>query len=295
MHDVDEYLKGKLAELHQDLQQGLHAGLQGAFSSCEPMRGNIAQLGIQQEGIVQEISKTVARMGAVENAMTATMMAGTNCPCINGRCPCKCNNAAAGAAAQRPTVTPATFYMSPGAAPVPDSAWNHWKKDDQPGGQGGGGPNGPGCGGGGGGGPNGPGPVAATFIPTPPGIEKTITMTSKVFEGKTARDKAIAYDGNPDNGATWRSDVYDYFVSKWPDCEPWLSWAEEQGATAITPGAIDDHKRSGVAMTEIDPYVFNHHVWGVPSALPIGPSEANIQSRQAAGRNECLAAARAQD
>ena len=30
----------------------------------------------------------------------------------------------------------------------------------------------------------------------------------------------------------------------------------------ITPELIDEHKRSGIAMTEIDPYVFNHHVWG---------------------------------
>ena len=75
-------------------------------------------------------------------------------------------------------------------------------------------------------------------------------MTSKVFEEKTARDKAMAYDGNPNHGAPWRSDVYDYFVSKWPDCEPWLRWAEEQGATVITPESIDSHKRSGQAMTE---------------------------------------------
>ena len=103
-------------------------------------------------------------------------------------------------------------------------------------------------------------------------------MTSKVFEEKTARDKAMAYDGNPDNGATWRSDVYDYFVSKWPDCEPWLSWAEEQGATAITPGAIDDHKRSGVAMTEIDPYVFNHHVWGFLQHCLSGPARQTFKA-----------------
>ena len=87
-------------------------------------------------------------------------------------------------------------------------------------------------------------------------------MTTKVFEEKTARDKAMAYDGNAELGATWRSDVYDYFVSKWPDCEPWLRWSEDQGAAPITPELIDEHQRSGQAMTEIDPYVFNHHVWG---------------------------------
>ena len=87
-------------------------------------------------------------------------------------------------------------------------------------------------------------------------------MTSRIFEEKTARDKQMAYDGNAEAGASWRSDVYDYFVSKWPDCEPWLRWSEDQGATAITREAIDEHKRSDVEMTEIDPYVFGHHVWG---------------------------------
>ena len=87
-------------------------------------------------------------------------------------------------------------------------------------------------------------------------------MTSKIFEEKTARDKAMHYDGNVNVGAPWRSDVYDYFVSTWPDCEPWLRWSEEQASTPITPGLIDEHKRSGLAMTEVDPYVFNHHVWG---------------------------------
>ena len=87
-------------------------------------------------------------------------------------------------------------------------------------------------------------------------------MTSKIFEEKTARDKAMQYDGNANVGASWRSDVYDYFPSKWPDCEPWLRWCEEQASTPITPGLIDEYKRSGSAMTEVDPYVFNHHVWG---------------------------------
>ena len=87
-------------------------------------------------------------------------------------------------------------------------------------------------------------------------------MTSKVFEEKTARDKSMQYDGNAEAGASWRSDVYDYFVSKWPDCEPWLRWAEEQAATVITPELIDEHKRPDPMMTEVDPHVFNHHVWG---------------------------------
>ena len=91
MHDVDEYLKGRLGELQQDLQNGLQAGMQGAFSSYELLRDNIVQLGIQQEGIAQEVLKTASRMEVIENVMTSTAMTGTSCPCISGRCPCKCN------------------------------------------------------------------------------------------------------------------------------------------------------------------------------------------------------------
>ena len=55
-----------------------------------------------------------------------------------------------------------------------------------------------------------------------------ITLTTKLFEEKTARETCYRYDGNADRrGPAWRSDVFDYFVSKLPAAGPWLRWAEQ--------------------------------------------------------------------
>ncbi len=54
-----------------------------------------------------------------------------------------------------------------------------------------------------------------------------VTMASKLFEEKTAMADACKYDGNAEGrGASWRTDVLNYFVSRCPDVEPWLVWAE---------------------------------------------------------------------
>jgi hypothetical protein len=52
-------------------------------------------------------------------------------------------------------------------------------------------------------------------------------MESKPFGEKTAKKPKYAYDG-ASSGCTWRSDVWDYVVSKYPSAEPWLKWAEQQ-------------------------------------------------------------------
>ena len=59
-----------------------------------------------------------------------------------------------------------------------------------------------------------------------------ISLSSRLFEEKTAREKAYHYDGCPEhNGPAWRSDTFDYFVSKCPAAGPWLQWAERCGST----------------------------------------------------------------
>ena len=75
------------------------------------------------------------------------------------------------------------------------------------------------------------------------------------------------YDGNSDSrGATWRGDVLNYFVSRCPDSEPWLIWAEQRGAEKITPKMIEDAKTTNQTMTEAVgaacPHVISHHIWG---------------------------------
>ncbi len=86
-------------------------------------------------------------------------------------------------------------------------------------------------------------------------------MTSRVFVEKTAKEPLFQYDG-VNRGATWRSDVFDYFISKRLDGMPWLEWAEKKGAVEITKEAIDAKKLGGGLMTELNPHVFSHHVWG---------------------------------
>ncbi len=278
--EADEYLKGHLLNVRKELGEELMQAQQGQAtlltSTCEPLRGLITNVSIQQEGIAQELFRTVARIEMVENSCC-------QCPCSRGQCPCPCNTGRCGTGpgptTQQPGEVPKelsgncrSFYLSPNAQGARgDAAWNSWAPhgrggDGQVGGAGtgpGGGRGPGGFGGGFGGGPGGGGHGGA--VPRmPPGMNgnQAITMTSKIFEEKTARDKSMTYDGNADHGASWRSDVYDYFVSKWPDCEPWLRWTEDQGATKITPEAIDAHLQSGEAMTEISPYVFSHLVWG---------------------------------
>ena len=46
-------------------------------------------------------------------------------------------------------------------------------------------------------------------------------MEPRLFDKKTAKEPKYAYDG-ASNGGTWRSDVWDYVVSKCPNAEPWL-------------------------------------------------------------------------
>ncbi len=97
----------------------------------------------------------------------------------------------------------------------------------------------------------------------PPGLSdrQEITMHTRLFDEKTAKDSKYAYDG-ASHGATWRSDVFDYFISKCPDGEPWLGWAERQGSTCITAAMIAGAVRSGEVMSELNPHTFSHHVWG---------------------------------
>ena len=84
---------------------------------------------------------------------------------------------------------------------------------------------------------------------------------SRLFEGKTAKDPQFQYNGE-DKGASWRSDTFDYLISRCPDAHPWLEWAERQGARDITDGMIDAEVRDNAVMTEMGPHVLSHHAWG---------------------------------
>ena len=90
-----------------------------------------------------------------------------------------------------------------------------------------------------------------------------MTISTRLFEEKTAREKAYQYDGCAGrSGAAWRSDVYDYFVSKCPQVGPWLDWAEQRGSVEITQDMLHQALLSGQVMTDdFDPRVLSHHIW----------------------------------
>jgi len=62
----------------------------------------------------------------------------------------------------------------------------------------------------------------------------TITAATKLFEEKTAREHSFQYDGVT-KGASWRSDVFDYFISKCPDGQPWLEWLNVKAQRLLLP------------------------------------------------------------
>ena len=101
----------------------------------------------------------------------------------------------------------------------------------------------------------------------PPGLQGEdmgrISLTSRLFEEKTARERTYQYDGCADrNGSAWRSDTFDYFVSKCPAAGPWLQWAERCGAQDISHEMVQRMKASGELMTDdFNPTVLSHHVW----------------------------------
>ena len=129
--------------------------------------------------------------------------------------------------------------------------------------------------------PKGP-PARPTMVENPPGLRgddsHKLTLSSKIFEEKTAREKAFQYDGVPlHNGHEWRSDVFDYFVSKCPAAGPWLSWVESHGAEEVTAEAIAATLRENVLMTDdLQPEVLSHRVWGVSATLPEWSRQADI-------------------
>ncbi len=248
------------------------------------------------------------------------------CPCASDRCPCKGNSRPAargcqgvpdpfqarcpwGGGRMGTTAQASEFLMSPsaekpnhgpfgvGAGIGASTNCGGWpgvrdqggrRHEDGPGGRGL-----PGQGGAGGGAPGQPGGPPSL----PPGLlgEELgkLTLSSKVFEEKTAREKPYQYDGNPEKqGPAWRSDTFDYFVSKCTAAGPWLTWAERHGPIEITAEEIVHTKMSNVLMTDD----LNHHralppcVW-VLTTLPERYGQADLQEHRPARRPERVAEA----
>ena len=90
-----------------------------------------------------------------------------------------------------------------------------------------------------------------------------VTLATKLFEEKTAREPTYQYNGCPDrNGPAWRSDIFDYFVSKCPSAGPWLEWAERCGSREITAEELSRVQRSGELMVDdLNPAILSHHLW----------------------------------
>ena len=106
-----------------------------------------------------------------------------------------------------------------------------------------------------------------------------ITLSSKIFEEKTAREKSYQYDGSADkSGPAWRSDTFDYFISKLPAAGPWLTWAE-QSKEEITGELLAAKKMSNALMTdELSPTILSHHVWAFLHHCLVGTAKQVFKS-----------------
>ena len=200
-------------------------------------------------------------------AQVLTASGGTSCPCVTGKCPCKCSQPGGdGAKVPDPwsgfhtgkvgatkfaNLTPNAdgaasnpFGIGAGIGAPGDDRKSRW----------------------GGGGLN--ATQAQHTAGMPPGLKSEeitkITVNSKLFDEKTAREKGFQYDGLPSNGGhEWRSDVADYFVSKCPGAGPWLSWVEDHGSEDITADMVQTTLQEHAVMTDdLNPVVLSHHIWG---------------------------------
>ena len=88
-------------------------------------------------------------------------------------------------------------------------------------------------------------------------------MTDKIFEEKTAREPMYQYSGeDAERGYAWRSDVFDYFISKLPAAGPWLKWAEARGMADINDGDAACAMMSGTVMADgVEPTILSHLIW----------------------------------
>ncbi len=174
------------------------------------------------------------------------------CPCSSGRCPCKCSTGTG--AAEKSQGDPWWHERTPKAKvpviPLTPGAPEVLGRD----------------GGGGGGRPSPPPGFTA-----PGASHSPVTYHTRLLDEKTAKDDRYKYNGE-DNGNTWRHDVYNYIVSRCPEAEVILNWAEQRGATEITREELV--KGIGLAV-EMEADVLSHHVWGF---LQHGLSHSALQT-----------------
>jgi hypothetical protein len=74
-HGVDEVVAAKVTESHAELRTMMQTAGEVTASELKILENKVKE---------------------VEDKATAMGSAGAGCPCVSGRCPCKCNTAAAG-------------------------------------------------------------------------------------------------------------------------------------------------------------------------------------------------------
>ena len=241
----------------EKLTRGVQDTLEVMHSRTMVLERDLESLGAITHSIGTTVEDTVNRLSSG---------VGGGCPCASGRCPCRCNKDplqdpakdswATGLAAKTER-----YVMTPGAERCPVRMPPGFPQGGECPGRGSApgpsGPRGDGHGRGGPSGPSGPGGGSDGDHRRVLGPAPTLTLTSKLFEEKTARDPRYGYDGIS-RGAEWRSETRDYLLSKCPHAESILTWAEELGSTKIT----DELMVQCAAMTELDPRIFSFHLWG---------------------------------
>ena len=99
----------------------------------------------------------------------------------------------------------------------------------------------------------------------PPGLQgedyARLALTTRIFEEKTAREACYQYSGDAEKiGPAWRSDTFDYMVSKCLVAGPWLAWAEGHGPVSISHEEVPVKMSHQLMADDLSPSVLSHHV-----------------------------------
>ena len=183
----------------------------------------------------------------------------TACPCISGRCPCKCNSGSGGV--REPPKRRTEEKPKEEDEFEKNDPWkkfNHRGDDD-------------GDGGGDDGDGDGDAGADGFFIGTPNphgrggrGPKKAHEYEfGKLFEVKDAKSLPD-YNGN-DKGGLWRKKISDYLISKYPDMEKLLEWVEEK-KEAVDHTLLRTYKK----IDSRDSIALSMHLWGFLNISLVG-------------------------
>ena len=100
-----------------------------------------------------------------------------------------------------------------------------------------------------------------------------------MFDDKIASSPPYAYDGVKD-GEKWLKKIRGYFMTKCPDLEPILDFAEGMSEQVITVDRMNAEAAKGGWMTEMSTGGLGQAVWGFLNTCLAGAARACFQAAE---------------